>query len=327
MRRTALTLLRVNQPTGFDCPGCAWPDPGHTHTAEFCENGAKAVAEEATLRRVDRDFFAEHSLEDLSGRTDYWLGQQGRLAEPMYKPAGGTHYEPIDWEGAFALDRRAAALAADPGRRGVLHLGPHLQRGGVPLPADGAALRHQQPARLLEHVPRVERRRAGPLDRHRQGLGAARGHLRRRPDHGGRAEPGHQPPADALGAGGGQEERRLHRQHQPARRGRAAQVPQPADPEGADQGPGPHRRLPPGADLRRPGAVRGDGEADDRGGGGRRGVRGQLLLGVRRVRRVPRQARLGRRTHRDRADPARRSSGWRRSTASPTGSSSAGRWA
>src|SRR6476661_4167839 len=60
VRRTALTLLRVNQPTGFDCPGCAWPDPGKTHTAEFCENGAKAVAEEATLRRVDRDFFAEH---------------------------------------------------------------------------------------------------------------------------------------------------------------------------------------------------------------------------------------------------------------------------
>src|SRR3954462_6229382 len=83
VRRTALTLLRVNQPTGFDCPGCAWPDPGQTHTAEFCENGAKAVAEEATLRRVDRAFFAEHGIEDLAGRSDYWLGQQGRLTEPM----------------------------------------------------------------------------------------------------------------------------------------------------------------------------------------------------------------------------------------------------
>lgn len=103
VRRTALTLLRVNQPTGFDCPGCAWPDPGHTHTAEFCENGAKAVAEEATLRRVDRAFFADHGLEDLSGRTDYWLGQQGRLTEPVYKPAGSDHYQPIDWDGAFAL--------------------------------------------------------------------------------------------------------------------------------------------------------------------------------------------------------------------------------
>jgi molybdopterin-dependent oxidoreductase alpha subunit len=103
VRRTALTLLRVNQPAGFDCPGCAWPDPGHTHKAEFCENGAKAVAEEATLRRVERGFFAEHGMEDLAGRTDYWLGQQGRLTEPMYLPAGGTHYEPIDWEGAFGL--------------------------------------------------------------------------------------------------------------------------------------------------------------------------------------------------------------------------------
>ncbi len=106
VRRTALTLLRVNQPTGFDCPGCAWPDPGHTHTAEFCENGAKAVAEEATLRRVDREFFARHDLADLAGRSDYWLGQQGRLTEPMYKPAGAEHYEPIDWQAAFGLIAR-----------------------------------------------------------------------------------------------------------------------------------------------------------------------------------------------------------------------------
>src|SRR4051794_37970830 len=103
VRRTALTLLRVNQPTGFDCPGCAWPDPEHTHTAEFCENGAKAVAEEATLRRVDGAFFAEHGIEDLAGRTDYWLGQQGRLTEPMYRPAGSDHYQPIDWDSAFAI--------------------------------------------------------------------------------------------------------------------------------------------------------------------------------------------------------------------------------
>jgi molybdopterin-dependent oxidoreductase alpha subunit len=101
-RRTALTLTRVNQPTGFDCPGCAWPDPKHTHTAEFCENGAKAVAEEATLRRVDRSFFVEHPLSDLADRSDYWLGQQGRLTEPMHKPIGADHYEPISWDAAFA---------------------------------------------------------------------------------------------------------------------------------------------------------------------------------------------------------------------------------
>src|SRR5689334_24468272 len=85
VRRTAQTLLRLNQVDGFDCQGCAWPDPdpAHRHTAEFCENGAKAVAEEATKRRVDRGFFAEHSIEELREKTDYWLGQQGRITEPM----------------------------------------------------------------------------------------------------------------------------------------------------------------------------------------------------------------------------------------------------
>lgn len=103
MRRTALTLLKVNQKDGFDCPGCAWPEPGQRHTAEFCENGAKAVAEEATLRRVTPDFFAEHSVGDLSGRSGYWLGQQGRLTQPMYLPDGADHYEPVPWERAFEI--------------------------------------------------------------------------------------------------------------------------------------------------------------------------------------------------------------------------------
>ncbi|MCW2502677.1 MAG: hypothetical protein JWO79_961 [Actinomycetia bacterium] len=103
--RTALTLSQVNQVGGFDCPGCAWPepDPAHRHTAEFCENGAKAVAEEATLRRVGPEFFAEHTVEDLAGRGDYWLGQQGRLTEPMVKHPGEHHYHPIGWDAAFAL--------------------------------------------------------------------------------------------------------------------------------------------------------------------------------------------------------------------------------
>ncbi|SOD58488.1 oxidoreductase alpha (molybdopterin) subunit [Streptomyces zhaozhouensis] len=102
-RRTALTLLRVNQRDGFDCPGCAWPEPDKPHRAEFCENGAKAVAEEATLRRVTPAFFAEHALEELSGRSGYWLGQQGRLTEPMYLAEGATHYRPIGWDEAFDL--------------------------------------------------------------------------------------------------------------------------------------------------------------------------------------------------------------------------------
>ncbi|MFF6952870.1 FdhF/YdeP family oxidoreductase [Streptomyces iakyrus] len=105
-RRSLLTLLSVNQKSGFDCPGCAWPEPEHRHRAEFCENGAKAVAEEATLRRVGPGFFAEHTLAELAGRSDHWLGQQGRLTHPMYRPAGSDHYRPVSWDEAFAVVAR-----------------------------------------------------------------------------------------------------------------------------------------------------------------------------------------------------------------------------
>ncbi|MFJ3923616.1 FdhF/YdeP family oxidoreductase [Streptomyces sp. NPDC090022] len=101
--RTARTLLKVNQKNGFDCPGCAWPEGDKRHTAEFCENGAKAVAEEATLRRVTPEFFAAHPLADLAGRSGYWLGQQGRITQPMYLPEGADRYEPVTWDRAFAV--------------------------------------------------------------------------------------------------------------------------------------------------------------------------------------------------------------------------------
>jgi molybdopterin-dependent oxidoreductase alpha subunit len=101
--RSVRTLLKLNQPDGFDCPGCAWPEPEHTHTAEFCENGAKAVAEEATLRRIGPEFFAEHSVADLAGRSGYWLGQQGRLTTPMLLEEGASHYTPIGWNAALEL--------------------------------------------------------------------------------------------------------------------------------------------------------------------------------------------------------------------------------
>ncbi|NBM16813.1 FdhF/YdeP family oxidoreductase [Streptomyces sp. GC420] len=110
VRRTALTLLRVNQKDGFDCPGCAWPEGDHRHTAEFCENGAKAVAEEATLRRVTPEFFAAHPVADLADRSGYWLGQQGRLTHPMYLAEGAERYEPVGWDRAF--DIVAGELAA-----------------------------------------------------------------------------------------------------------------------------------------------------------------------------------------------------------------------
>ncbi|MBW8485434.1 FdhF/YdeP family oxidoreductase [Actinomadura parmotrematis] len=101
--RTLLTLARVNQRKGFDCPGCAWPEGERRHVAEFCENGAKAVAEEATTRRVTRAFFAAHTVAELGGRTDHWLGQQGRLTEPMLLREGSEHYEPVPWDEALAL--------------------------------------------------------------------------------------------------------------------------------------------------------------------------------------------------------------------------------
>jgi molybdopterin-dependent oxidoreductase alpha subunit len=103
--RTARTLLKLNQAEGFDCMSCAWPDPdvAYRHAAEFCENGAKAVAEEATTRRADPSFFAAHSVAELDGHSEFWLGQQGRLTHPMVRRSGGTHYEPIGWDEAFAL--------------------------------------------------------------------------------------------------------------------------------------------------------------------------------------------------------------------------------
>ncbi|MGK2868681.1 MAG: FdhF/YdeP family oxidoreductase [Mycobacterium sp.] len=102
--RTAATLAKLNQRHGFDCPGCAWPeDHGGRKLAEFCENGAKAVAEEATKRRVTADFFARHSVAELSEQPEYWLSQQGRLTQPMVLRPGATHYEPIEWDGAYRL--------------------------------------------------------------------------------------------------------------------------------------------------------------------------------------------------------------------------------
>jgi molybdopterin-dependent oxidoreductase alpha subunit len=104
LARGVKTLLKVNQKDGFDCQSCAWPSPDdHRQVAEFCENGAKAIADEGTTKRVTPEFFRAHSLEDLRQQSDYWLGQQGRLTHPMVKQPGATHYEPISWEDAFKL--------------------------------------------------------------------------------------------------------------------------------------------------------------------------------------------------------------------------------
>ena len=108
------TLLRVNQPTGFDCPGCAWPDPKHTSSFEFCENGAKAVAWEATAKRCTPEFFAAHTVSELEGWSDYDLEMQGRITHPMVYDSASDRYRPIDWNEAFALIGRHLNGLADP---------------------------------------------------------------------------------------------------------------------------------------------------------------------------------------------------------------------
>lgn len=105
LARTVRSMLRVNQHNGFDCPGCAWPESitGRRKPAEFCENGAKAIAEESTLRTVTAKFWAENPISELEGKSEFWLGSRGRIAEPVVIRPGETHYSPISWKDAFSL--------------------------------------------------------------------------------------------------------------------------------------------------------------------------------------------------------------------------------
>jgi len=97
-------LSKMNQQEGFDCPGCAWPEPAHrSKLGEYCENGAKAIAEEATSSLCDPTFFNENSVETMSTWSDYRIGKSGRVTEPMYLPKGKSYYEPISWQKAFEL--------------------------------------------------------------------------------------------------------------------------------------------------------------------------------------------------------------------------------
>jgi len=103
-------LGKLNQKGGFDCPSCAWPDPDDERSgiAEYCENGAKAVADEATAKKLTPEFFAQHAVSELAGLTDYEIGRKGRIAQPMYLPKGATHYQPVTWDAAF--DKIATTL-------------------------------------------------------------------------------------------------------------------------------------------------------------------------------------------------------------------------
>ncbi|UUF12930.1 MULTISPECIES: FdhF/YdeP family oxidoreductase [Flavobacterium] len=101
--RGTKALFKMNQKGGFDCPSCAWPDPDDDRSplGEYCENGVKALAEEATTKKITAEFFKQNSVYDLAQLDDYQIGKMGRLTEPMYLPKNGTHYEPISWDNAF----------------------------------------------------------------------------------------------------------------------------------------------------------------------------------------------------------------------------------
>jgi molybdopterin-dependent oxidoreductase alpha subunit len=116
--RSLQTLLKVNQADGFDCPSCAWADPaaGERKHAEFCENGAKAVAWEATRKKVDAAFFAAHPVSWLRQQSDHWLESNGRLTEPVYLAPGADHYTPISWDDAFRLVAGKLRGLKDPNR-------------------------------------------------------------------------------------------------------------------------------------------------------------------------------------------------------------------
>ncbi|SDF42206.1 oxidoreductase alpha (molybdopterin) subunit [Massilia sp. PDC64] len=115
-RNSIGTLLAQNQPDGFDCPGCAWPDRAHASTFEFCENGVKAVAAEATSKRVKPEFFARHTVTELMNQSDYELEQHGRLTDPMVYDRATDKYVPIAWDDAFALVARHLNALDDPDR-------------------------------------------------------------------------------------------------------------------------------------------------------------------------------------------------------------------
>ena len=197
----------MNQPDGFDCPGCAWPEPRRA-TARRSSSARTARRRSPRRRRrarADAAFFARARVAELRGRRRP-LARPAGPPDPADGAARGGHALPADRVGRRVRAHRRGAIAAldVAGRGGLLHVRAHQQRGGVPLPAVRARVRHQQPARLLEHVPRVERRRA----RSRRSA-SARARFSSRTsstptlifDH--RAEPGHQPPAHADHAAGG----------------------------------------------------------------------------------------------------------------------------
>ena len=129
-RDTLRTFLTVNQKTGFDCQSCAWPSPdGKRHRFEFCESGAKAMANEGSRHRITAGFFRTWSIDTLAAQPDWWLNAQGRLTEPMLRREGCAHYEPVGWAEAFDLiGRELRALPSPNGAAISVSCSPRTSR-------------------------------------------------------------------------------------------------------------------------------------------------------------------------------------------------------
>ena len=168
----AKALLSMNQPDGFDCPGCAWPDPKHTSSFEFCENGAKAVAFELTERKRDAGIL-RRAHRQRAGRAQRLLaGGAGpadgtdalrRATRPLCADRAGTRPSP--------RSPRISMRWTAPNKADFYTSGRTSQRGRLPLSALRPPVRHEQFPRLLEHVPRGDQRRPARKHRHRQGHG------------------------------------------------------------------------------------------------------------------------------------------------------------
>jgi anaerobic selenocysteine-containing dehydrogenase len=135
----------LNQKGGFDCPGCAWPDPDDERSSigEYCENGIKAIAEEAQKKTVRGKFFKKHSVKTMLEWSDFELGKKGRLAEPVWLREGASHYEPISWEDAFRLIAAELNALADPNEAIFYTVGKNQQRSCFCLPAFCTDVRHE----------------------------------------------------------------------------------------------------------------------------------------------------------------------------------------
>ena len=146
--RSAEAFLKINQVTGFDCQSCAWPSPDKKRKIfEFCENGAKAVSDESTKKRIGPDFFAQYSIAELAAKSDYWLNQQGRLTTPMVRQAGATHYQPITWPEAFTMIAQELNSLDSPDQACF-----YTPRKEIPTRADVPRSKNSKPTAILRPV-------------------------------------------------------------------------------------------------------------------------------------------------------------------------------